>query len=221
MVLLDAALSVPVWAADSIRLDPKEVYAKKATWAETMIATRLNCAEWARGAREGELVSTPLPAVWVRIRKDFPTQCAWFQQDLPSNRYLDWFLQKGNTGFEQWIMGRTLARLAGFDAGLKQELAGLARGRTPATDPHWLELYTRARCFEPWTTGDWRCNPCARGLIFSRARPVFARAVTSPNTVPRAPTWASRWRCCVRRRGCSRTWTGPILSAMPAWFSPC
>jgi hypothetical protein len=154
-MLLGMALDAPGWAADSKPLDATQAYAKKATWAETMIATRANCAEWAKDAKEGELVSTPLPAVWAKIRADWPTHCAWFVQDLPGVRYLDWFLQANNTGFESWIMGRALARIAvppaqpaSADPGLRQEFDDLVRGKTPAADPRWLELYARARRFE-------------------------------------------------------------------------
>jgi len=147
-VLFGMALDAAAWAADTKPLDPKQAYAKKATWAETMLLTRANCAEWAKGAKEGELTSTPLPALWAKFQADWPTQSAWFIQDLPGVRYLDWFLQVNNTGFESWIMGRALARLGDAGAGLKQELTDLGRDRRPASDARWLELYARARRFE-------------------------------------------------------------------------
>ena len=147
-LLLNVAMHAVSWAEDSKPLDPKQAYAKKATWAETMIATRANCAQWAKGAKEGQLATTPLPALWSKIQADWPAQAAWFRQDLPGNRYLDWFLQTNNTGFERWIMGRTLPRIAGADVGLNQELGDLVRSRLPATDPQWLELYARSRRFE-------------------------------------------------------------------------
>jgi hypothetical protein len=114
-----------------------------------MIATRANCAAWAKGAKEGQLASTPLPAVWAKIRTDWPAPCAWFQQDLPGVRYLDWFLQANNNPhFERWIMSRALPRVAGANAVLSQELDELVRGNVPTSDPRWLELYARARRFE-------------------------------------------------------------------------
>ena len=147
-MLLGVALDALAWAADGKPLDPKQAYAKRATWAETMLLTRANCAEWAKGAKEGELTSTPLPALWARIQADWPTESAWFIQDLPGNRYLDWFLQANNTGFESWIMGLILARLGDAGGDLRQELADLGRGGLPPSDPRWLELYARARRFE-------------------------------------------------------------------------
>jgi hypothetical protein len=114
-----------------------------------MITTRANCAAWAKGAKEGQLASTPLPAVWAKIRADWPAPCAWFQQDLPGVRYLDWFLQANNNPhFERWIMSRALPRVAGANAVLSQELDELVRGNVPTSDPRWLELYARARRFE-------------------------------------------------------------------------
>ena len=101
-------------AAESQALDPNQAYAKQATWAETMIATRNNCAAWAQGAKEGQVASTPLAALWARLQADWPAHAAWFQQDLPGDRYLDWFLQTNeNPHFERWIMSRALPRVAG------------------------------------------------------------------------------------------------------------
>jgi hypothetical protein len=147
-VLLGMAIQAAGWAANPKPLDPNRAYAKKATWAETMLATRANCAEWAKGEKEGELTATPLPAVWAKIQADWPAHSAWFVQDLPGMRYLDWFLQRGSTHFESWIMGLVLARIGEADAGLKQELAEMTRTALPANDPRWLELFARARRFE-------------------------------------------------------------------------
>ena len=73
-MLLDMTLHAVSRAADSKQLDPKQAYAKKATWAETMVTTRANCAQWAKGVKEGQLVGTPLPAVWAKIQADWPEQ---------------------------------------------------------------------------------------------------------------------------------------------------
>ena len=113
VVLLDTLAGTSSWAAESQALDPNQAYAKQATWAETMIATRNNCAAWAQGAKEGQVASTPLAAVWAKIQADWPTHATWFQQDLPGDRYLDWFLQSNeNPHFEGWIMSRALPRVA-------------------------------------------------------------------------------------------------------------
>ena len=133
-----------VMAAESA----ERIYVKKATWAETMIATRANCAEWAKGQKEGQLSATPLPAVWRKIHADWPAHCAWFRQDLRGNRYLDWFLQSGNTHFETWILGQTAPRIGEASDPLTQELAELQRTKAASSDPRWLELYARARRLE-------------------------------------------------------------------------
>jgi len=147
-MLLGTAPDATSWAAESESLDPNQAYAKKATWAETMLLTRVNCAEGLKDAQEGKLTSTPLPAIWRKMQADWPTECAWFYQDLPGVRYLDWFLQGGNPHFERWIMGLTLKRIGEADAGLSEELAEMVRSGPPATEPQWLELYARARRFE-------------------------------------------------------------------------
>jgi len=131
---------------------PDQVYVKKATWAETMIATRANCAEWAKGQKEGQLTGTPLPAVWRKIQADWPTHGAWFRQDLRGVRYLDWFLQTGNTHFERWIMSQTAPRIGEASEPLTEELTDLQQAKTDSNDPRWLELYARARRLEETLT---------------------------------------------------------------------
>ncbi len=104
---------------------------------------------WAKGAKEGQVASTPLAAVWAKIQTDWPTHAAWFRQDLPGDRYLDWFLQtNANPHFERWIMSRALPRVAGAGAVLSQELDELVRGNVPTSDMRWLELYARTRRLE-------------------------------------------------------------------------
>ncbi|MBM3890958.1 MAG: hypothetical protein FJ388_17745, partial [Verrucomicrobia bacterium] len=144
VVLFSAVLGAI--AANTKPLDLKHAYVKKATWAETMIATRANCAEWIREAkpREHELVGTPLRTVWARIAKDWPVQCAWFVKDLPRNRHLDWFLHAGDVSFERWIMGLVTKRLGEAGAPLIQELTALQNARVSPSDPRWLDLYGRA-----------------------------------------------------------------------------
>jgi hypothetical protein len=69
-------------AAETSPLDPQQVYVQKATWSETMLATRANCADWAKTAPEFKLQGTSVVAVWSRIAQDWPAQCGWFTRDL-------------------------------------------------------------------------------------------------------------------------------------------
>lgn len=177
-VLVDNFPGAAVCAAESSELDVDQVYAKRASWAETMIATRDNCALWAKGAKEGQVASTPLVAVWAKVQADWPTHAAWFRQDLPGDRYLDWFLQSNdNPHFERWIMSLALPRVAGVGAALTQELAGLVRDNVPTNDQRWLELYARTRRLEdllvairPIWLGDVRgeCERQVRELVTTK-----------------------------------------------------
>ena len=147
-VLLALALQASGRAAESKPLDPHQAYAQQASWAETMIATRNNCAAWAKDQQEGHIASTPLAAVWARMQADWPVHATWFRQDLPGDRYLDWFLQADNNPhFERWIL-RALPRIAGTDDVLQRELDELTRGNVPTSDPRWLELWARAHRWE-------------------------------------------------------------------------
>ncbi|MFA6564071.1 MAG: hypothetical protein WCV00_19370 [Verrucomicrobiia bacterium] len=142
LLLAVLALSQPAQAAG---LDVKQTYVKKATWAETMIATRANCAEWIKEAKpkENQLTTTPVPRLWAQIKRDWPVQSAWFVRDLPRNRHLDWFLQS-NIGFERWILALITKRLGEAAGVLDSEVAELHRVKAGPNDPRWLDLYGRA-----------------------------------------------------------------------------
>lgn len=140
-------LLLVLWLATSVGNgadDLGQAYVKKATWAETMIETRANCAEWARTAKEGQLASTPLRSVWAKIAKDWPVQSAWFTRDLPRQRHLDWFLHARDTSFEQWLLGLVLPKLGAMRTELQGELDELKRAKVPPSDSRWLDLYGRA-----------------------------------------------------------------------------
>jgi hypothetical protein len=185
-MLLNLALQAASGAADAKPLDPHQAYAKRATWAETMIATRTKCAEWAQGMKEGQVAGTPLAAVWAKIQADWPTHAAWFYQDLPGVRYLDWFLQANNNPhFERWIMSRALPRVARADAVLNQELDELVRGNVQTNDPRWLELYARARRLEDILSTARRIWLGELRLEFERQAAELIRG--------RAPSSDSRW----------------------------
>jgi len=137
---------------ETFPLDPEQVYAKKPSWSETMLATRANCAEWAKTATEHKLKGTSSVAVWRKIAKDWPVQFGWFTRDLPGGRHLDWFLHARDTSFERWIMRRWTPELGGVAAGLHQEFTDLGRAKIPPNDPRWLDLYGSACRWEEVTS---------------------------------------------------------------------
>ena len=141
-VLLFSAVS-DLNAGETNPLDPQRVYVQQATWSETMLATRANCAEWAKTAPEFKLQGTSVAAVWARIAKDWPAPCGWFTRDLPGGRHLDWFLHAGDLSFERWIMRHWTPQQGGTAASLYEEFAALQQARVPPTDPRWLDLYGR------------------------------------------------------------------------------
>lgn len=144
-ILTTLLLSSLAWSAEISPVPgPQQVYSKKATWAESMLATRSNCAELLKGAKEQQLNVTPLPRVWGLIAKDWPEQSRWFVRDLPRGRHLDWFVHTRDIGFEQWVMGLVLPRVGSAAASLQKELDGLKQTRVLPQDPRWLSLYGRA-----------------------------------------------------------------------------
>lgn len=136
--------------AEAKPLDLQQVYIKKTTWAETMIATRANCVEWIveNKPKEGQLVGTPLRTLWAKIAKDWPAECGWFASDLPRNRHLDWFLHARDLSFERWLLSLTTKRLARAAQVLANEIAELDRTKAGPGDLQWLDLTVRAHRFE-------------------------------------------------------------------------
>ncbi|MHB8898497.1 MAG: HzsA-related protein [Thermoguttaceae bacterium] len=140
---LDAHAAETAAPAETMSLDPQQVYVRRATWAETMLATRANCAQWAGTAQEFRLQETSLVAVWRRMAKDWPVPCGWFVRDLPRGRHLDWFLHARDTSFERWIMRGWTPESGGMRARLAGQFAAFQQARVAADDPRWLDLYGR------------------------------------------------------------------------------
>ncbi|MBI5688169.1 MAG: hypothetical protein HZC54_24105 [Verrucomicrobia bacterium] len=184
LLLAVLACSQPTPAAN---LDVKQVYAKKATWAETMIATRANCADWIKEAKpkENQLTATPVPRLWAQIKRDWPVQSAWFAKDLPRNRHLDWFLQSHNIGFERWILGLITKRLGETAGALDSEVAELQRAKAGPNDPRWLDLYGRACRLDEIAT-------VTRTLWFGDLRKVFETQMAELMR-SKAPCEDARW----------------------------
>ncbi len=160
-------------------------YVKKATWSETMIATRANCADLLKDAKETKLNTTPLPRVWAQVAKGWPTHCAWFTRDLPRQRHLDWFVHSHDASFEQWIMGLVLPRLGGMETMFRAELDELKRAKVPPNDPRWLDLYGRACRTE-------EIAAASRGLWLLELRKGIEDRVAELNRVKTA-TEDARW----------------------------
>ncbi len=190
-VLLLASLAVSGVAAENPQLDPKQVYVKQATWAETMLATRANCGELLKDEKEFQLQTTPLPKVWALIAKDWPEPCAWFRRDLPGHRYLDWFKHARDVSFEKWIMGLVLPRLGPAEAGMRQEFEELQRAQVRPDDPRWLGLYGRAcRMQEAFES--------AEGLWLGELRTAVAEQAAELNRT-QTPAEDARWGALKRQ----------------------
>lgn len=140
-LLLTRVLS---FAAGPAPLDVRKICEKKATWSESMLATRANCQDLLTGAKEQQLGSTPVPKIWAQLARDWPDQSRWFVRDLPRGRHLDWFLHANDAGFEQWVMGLVLPRLGAAEPAFRKELEELKQTKVPPHNPGWLNLYGRA-----------------------------------------------------------------------------
>ena len=160
--VVGAALALAI-AAGSREASAEQIYVKKATWQETMLAVRARYATWCRqGAGELEVLlgeaapgarppagrADPLPGLWARIAADFPAEAKRFAADLGRGcSPTEWFRKAGETQLEQRIIRQALAGLGKPADGLRTELAALVRlGEAPGSRA-WLDLYVKAcRC---------------------------------------------------------------------------
>jgi hypothetical protein len=195
------ALLVFVLPLHAAGLDVRQVYAKKATWAETMTATRANCGELLKGAKEFQLSTTPLPKVWALIAKDWPAQSIWFRRELPRGRHLDWFVRSRDISFEQWIMGLVLPRIRVAGTALRQEFEDLKRAKVSPQDPRWLDLYGRACRMEEITTA-------ANGLWLGELRTAVENQAAGLNRA-KATSEDARWTA-LKRLAAQCADTGPV-----------
>ncbi len=129
--------------AEVAPLDVKQVYAKRASWAETMIATRSNWIGLVEGQAKGKLETKDLSQVWGQITEDWSDQCAWFQNDLPGPRHLEWFQHQDTLSVEEGILKGRLSRLGPLAAEGEKEFEELKLSKAQSQDPRWLDLFGR------------------------------------------------------------------------------
>lgn len=196
MILPSAALLIASAALATSNLqvpapNPQQAYVKRATWVETMLATRANCVAWAKTAKDGHLADTSIPAIWAKINADFRAECAWFRQDLPGVRYLDWFLHAYHAHFEDWIIRLVAKRLGDSGNALIEQIAILQKTKVLPSDPRWLELYVRARRFEDF-------HKALRGIWLGDLRRVFQEQADAMLRTP-SPGDDARWVALTRQ----------------------
>ena len=154
-----AALAL-MMAAQAREASAEDLYVKKGTWQETMLAVRARYAAWARqgageleallkeaalGARPPAGRANPLPVLWARIGADFPAEAKRFAADLGRGcRPTEWFRKAGDTQLEQRIIRQVLAGLGKSGEGLRADLAGLVRLGEAPDSRAWLDLYVKA-----------------------------------------------------------------------------
>ena len=110
-------------------------YLKKATWTETMLASRAALKAAALPAKER---TAGQAAVWEQIARDFPIQWDWALQDGGLD-FSNWFAAEGDAGAEKKMIARALDEAGGG----REELDELCRGTAASDDPRWLNLYVK------------------------------------------------------------------------------
>lgn len=138
----DERKRVEAYLADKwgIRIPP-DLYAKRGTWAETMLASRKASLDYQAKSDfkpyVGEIVHDGMPALWQRIAADYPAETAGMVRDMPGGKHLAWF--ESDDGVE---IEKSMIRLAGEQCG--RELATLIAAKASPNDPRWLDLCAKA-----------------------------------------------------------------------------
>ncbi len=137
--LANVALLIVVLAAAAVgRVGQAALpYAKQATWAETLHASRaaLDAANLSPAERE-----EARRRLGQQVEDDFPTQWDWTLQDFGTN-FSKWFIAAGSTEIERAMVSRVLEQLGAGGSGLRKEFDSLGRLAASSSDPRWLNLY--------------------------------------------------------------------------------
>ena len=114
----------------------RNVYLKKPTWVDTMLASRQALHEYGNRQAVEQYTDDAIAELWNQIRNDFVREAAWLERDAAAaNRSpRDWFRSDQDVAFEKALIAVGGER---FQAGL----GALIESNTPAADPQWLVLW--------------------------------------------------------------------------------
>jgi hypothetical protein len=137
--------------------EPNTMYERRATWAESMTATRQNVAQVQAQNLKLPADQTDWDVVWEDLYRRFWTdwpETDWLLQDSPSRTTTDDFQAHGEFGWyfesrryaavEQQLIRRVLDELGPAAEFHTARLEALIQGSTSPDDPAWLNLYADA-----------------------------------------------------------------------------
>jgi hypothetical protein len=129
--------------------DTWDLYSKRATWGESLAASRERCARLRdlAKARGEPLPRVPLERLASSLERDFPIQADWVLQDAGVLELSDWLVpwleERREATLEARMVRRVLADLGDEARELKGALEDLERSGGPG-DRRWLDLHVRA-----------------------------------------------------------------------------
>ncbi|MCX6897503.1 MAG: hypothetical protein NT105_02280 [Verrucomicrobia bacterium] len=138
LLLLVSAVFVAA-ANASAALQAHASYVKKASWPETMLASRVALKAAALPARERKIVQA---AVWEQVERDFPVQWDWALQDGGLD-FPTWFAADANADIEKKMIAHALEELGGSGAACRKEFDAFSQSNVAPNDPRWLDLYAK------------------------------------------------------------------------------
>ena len=114
---------------------PDDLYVKKDTFVETMLATRAKVVVAEKSPR-GDLTD-----LWLLVQQDFPLESDWLNQDLGIKAVESWFRKSNDTTKEKTAIRNALSGLEDTDE-YTACLNELEKTNVATTDPRWFTLYS-------------------------------------------------------------------------------
>ncbi len=117
-----------------------ELYAKKGSWVDTVIAAR---AALTNAGLTGYELAVATGKVWFRLKDDFPVQWDWVLQDA-GNDSAQWLGSASAPDLQRRMIEEAIKELGDSGQALRQELDQLTHAPSPGNDRRWLELHAKA-----------------------------------------------------------------------------
>ena len=115
------------------------IFQPRATWAETLLASR---AAWRDAAQQAAQRDTALARLWEDCQEAFPVACEWARQDFGENP-ARWIDQPDNANAVPAALEKALTELGDRAASFRAERDAW-RPPPPGGDGRWLTLYAKA-----------------------------------------------------------------------------
>jgi hypothetical protein len=120
----------------------EDVYAKRDTWPESMLATRFNARQ---DSSQGVTRQKDVLSLWLEMARDYPMQSDWMVQDAGSvDAALNFFRSRAKDDLEEMIARAVETSGVSEAVALRKRTTTLQDRETRKNWRQWLDAYERA-----------------------------------------------------------------------------